>query len=122
MVKDTEFRSAEIVQSTEHSIVEMFVRPGGRHKEDLTGRLEIRIDHPTSDSLRISLKNDGDGNEAFDVDFLLCVEGAAALQTALMQILNWREDQVQETKMAADAPEDEVSTSFKRPFGEDEQI
>ena len=154
MNKDTEFRSAEIVQSTEHSIVETFVRPGSENKHwerercptcsggvfestpedskglladripcpdcredpgfvkiavprepDLEGNLKIVIKHPTADTLQLYI-NDFQPAGHFGAGFLISVEGAAALQTSLMRMLNFRQMHVNEAKMPAGTPPD----------------
>ena len=135
---------AEIVQSTEHSIVETFVRPGSEKKhwerercptchgsarkgknfqcpdcredpgfiqvalpreKDKTGRLKIVIESPTAELLRIHI--DGMIHQRDDaLGIIISVEGAAALQTSLMRMLNFRQMHVNEAKMPAGTPPD----------------
>jgi hypothetical protein len=94
----------DIVQSTEHSIQETFVRKGEGHNlqgelhSDKKGILDIRIKSPTADVFHILLADDIIGcREGFDIS----VEGAAALAYSLRTMLKWRATFVMAEKNAA---------------------
>jgi hypothetical protein len=93
---------AEIVQSTEHSIKTDFVRPGSENKvegqpreADKKGTLRISIAFPSAAQIHVTI-DDNILVTRQHPDFPLSIEGAAALQTALMRMLNFRQMHVLE--------------------------